>query len=722
MTVLPLAKRIVGYADEQSVAAGDDLAFCVSGDGGASYALSVHRLLGGASAPIGPPLRTERVADLGSFPLLPQVTTPGSYGVAEILGDHKLEAATVIVKVQPWLRSGDQAIVQLRGESDAIELGLDDSGRAYLDMPTGRLLGPLVPERPAWTTLVAAFDGARASLAVGTEAAWEVQDSPLGCTEAVQLQAVLIGAARGEEGSHRHFCGRIERPAVLRGYFEPDQAACLIGGQGVPSQDEALLLWEFSDSLDTWSVPGAGVLATPLVLHNAPKRAVRGSSWVDAEDWRQAPTQYSAIHFYSDSLEDCGWTKQASWQVPPQARSGFYAAHVVSGEDEDWIPFFVRCSPAQTPSDVLVVASTATYSAYANSRFWWEDPIQEVAQDRLVELGMEEQYLVLHPELGLSHYDAHADGSAVVFSSRRRPNLFMRPGHSRGESYASDLLLIAWLERLGLTYDVVTDEDLHFDALRGSETTLLDTYRVVLSGSHPEYLSVAMFDAFQQWVRSGGRFVYAGGNGFTSNVSWSAERPWLLENRTTGRLRADPEARRSEARHQLDGEPGLLMEDIGRATGSLWGVDFVTMGFDRAYPVRRSDQSYLPEFAFAFEGIGPRIFGGRGMFGGVIGQEWDNARRMLGTAGHFVLASSIDHSLIPEVLGSESPHHGDGVLHFVGEGAVFSAASMAWAGALHIDDYCNEAERFFRNVLTRFLDPAPIAQPVAAEGEPHADR
>lgn len=722
MTVLPLAKRIVGYANEHSVTAGDDIDFYVSGDGGAGYAVSVHRLLGGASAPAGPPLRTERLADLGSFPLLAQITTTGSYGVAEVLGDAKLEAATVIVHVQPWLRGGDQAIVQLRGKSNAIELGLDDSGRVYLDMPTGRLLGSLVPERPAWTTLVAAFDGARASLAVGTEAGWEVRECPPGCVEAVKLQAVFVAAARDEEGRHRHFCGRIQRPAVLRGYLEPGQAASLIGVPGGPVPDEALLLWEFSNALDTWSVPGAGALTTPLVLHNAPKRAVRGSTWIDAEDWQQAPTQYAAIHFYTDSLEDCEWTKQASWQVPPQARSGFYAAHVVSGEDEDWIPFFVRRSAAQPPSEVLVVASTATYSAYANSRFWWEDPIQEVAQDRLVELGVEEQYLVLHPELGLSHYDAHADGSAVVFSSRRRPNLFMRPGHSRGESYASDLLLIAWLERLGIAYDVVTDEDLHFNALRGTDAALLDAYHVTVSGSHPEYLSVVMFDAFHQWVRSGGRFVYAGGNGFTSNVSWSAERPWLLENRTTGRLRADIEARRSEARHQLDGEPGLLMEDIGRATGSLWGVDFVTMGFDRAYPVRRSDQSYSPEFAFAFEGIESRIFGGRGLFGGVIGQEWDNARRMLGAPQHFVLASSIDHSLIPEVLGSESPHHGDVVLYFVGEGAVFSAASMAWAGALHIDDYRNDAERFFRNVLTRFLDPAPIAQPAAAKKEPHADR
>lgn len=83
---------------------------------------------------------------------------------------------------------------------------------------------------------------------------------------------------------------------------------------------------------------------------------------------------------------------------------------------------------------LAVLASTATYAAYGNSRFWWEDPIQEIAQDRLVELGPEEQYLVTRPEFAPSNYDLHLDDTMVVFSSRRRPNLFMRPGHSRHET------------------------------------------------------------------------------------------------------------------------------------------------------------------------------------------------------------------------------------------------------------------------------------------------
>ena len=229
-----------------------------------------------------------------------------------------------------------------------------------------------------------------------------------------------------------------------------------------------------------------------------------------------------------------------------------YALRVEADGGEDWIPFFVQPAAGAPSARLAMLASTATYAAYGNSRFWWEDPIQEIAQDRLVELGPEEQYLVTHPELAPSNYDLHLDGTMVAFSSRRRPNLFMRPGHHRHEAYASDLYLIAWLERLGLDYDVFTDEDLHF-----AGPDLLAPYPVVISSSHPEYLSVVMHDSIRSWVVAGGRFLYLGGNGWTSDVTWHPERPWLMENRTTGRMRVtDTATLAAEAWNQGDREKG----------------------------------------------------------------------------------------------------------------------------------------------------------------------
>ena len=41
-------------------------------------------------------------------------------------------------------------------------------------------------------------------------------------------------------------------------------------------------------------------------------------------------------------------------------------------------------------------------------------------------------------------------------------------------------------------------------------------------------------------------------------------------------------------------------------------------------------------------------------------------------------------------------------------GGVFSASSIAWAGALSHDNYDNNVSRITENVVRRFLDPAPL--------------
>ena len=103
---------------------------------------------------------------------------------------------------------------------------------------------------------------------------------------------------------------------------------------------------------------------------------------------------------------------------------------VSSGSEQDFLPLFVRppwpgdappATPAAPAAKILLIAPTATYASYGNSRFWWENPIQEMVQDRLVEIGAEEQYLIAHPELGSSSYDCHLDGTDICYVSRRGP-------------------------------------------------------------------------------------------------------------------------------------------------------------------------------------------------------------------------------------------------------------------------------------------------------------
>ena len=135
----------------------------------------------------------------------------------------------------------------------------------------------------------------------------------------------------------------------------------------------------------------------------------------------------------------------------------------------------------------------------------------------------------------------------------------MRPGHVRREGYTSDLDLVAWLDQLDTGYDVVTDEDLH-RAGRG----LLQRYQVALTGTHPEYMSARMFDAIADWTAAGGRLMYLGGNGFSMNVNFDAERPWIMENRRVELWERDEEFQRSEAFNSTDGRRGGYFTASGR--------------------------------------------------------------------------------------------------------------------------------------------------------------
>src|SRR5579864_2700294 len=92
--------------------------------------------------------------------------------------------------------------------------------------------------------------------------------------------------------------------------------------------------------------------------------------------------------------------------------------------------------------------------------------------------------------------------------------------------FPADLSIIAWLEHMGHAYDVVTDEDLHREG-----EALLKPYRVVLSGTHPEYISESILDAIEDDIGGGGRFIYLGGNGYYWNVGYHKDDPWCMEVR-----------------------------------------------------------------------------------------------------------------------------------------------------------------------------------------------
>ncbi len=75
---------------------------------------------------------------------------------------------------------------------------------------------------------------------------------------------------------------------------------------------------------------------------------------------------------------------------------------------------------------------------------------------------------------------------------------------------------------------MIADEDVHTEGV-----SALAPYRVIVTGTHPEYRSTAMLDALETWLRQGGRLLYLGGNGFYWRVAFSNAWPGAIERRRT---------------------------------------------------------------------------------------------------------------------------------------------------------------------------------------------
>ena len=134
--------------------------------------------------------------------------------------------------------------------------------------------------------------------------------------------------------------------------------------------------------------------------------------------------------------------------------------------------------------------------------------------------------------------------------------------------FPADLSIIGWLEHhYKDEYEILTDEDVHLEGLDA-----LKPYNCVLSGTHPEYTSEKMLDAFEDYVAEGGRFIYMGGNGFYWVVGHYENEPWCLEVRKLDAGMRAWAAKPGEYYMQTTGERGGLWRMRGRAPQKFSGV------------------------------------------------------------------------------------------------------------------------------------------------------
>jgi len=534
--------------------------------------------------------------------------------------------------------------------------------------------------------------------------------------------AALIAAWQDPIGGTKaHFDGRIEAPALYSGALSGNALSGIAHPFEIPLS--ALGGWDFSRHIGSADVADVSGNEAHGRCVNIPTRAVTGHSWCgQTADWRTRPDLYGAVHFHSDDLENCVWATDVVWRIPPETRSGVYAARLTTDHGaEDFVPLFILPAKGKGGAPLAFLASTFTYLAYANSHHGYEDPLSEPAYGRLLVLDRTDLFLKERRDLGVSLYDRHRDGSGSCYSSAKRPILNMRPKR-RIWNFNADLHIIDWLEESGIEYDVITDDVLHEE-----QAELLRPYRCVMTGSHPEYHTARMLDAIEQWLCAGGRLIYTGGNGFYWRVATHDAHPGVIEVRRGEAGTRCFEMPAGERHNQFDGEFGGLWRSNGRAPQRLVGVGFVAEGFDSCHWYERTLGSFDRRAAFIFAGVSEQErIGDFGVLGGAAGLELDATDAVLGTPVHaLVLARSTGHSNVylvtveemvsthPAVDGLDNPLVRAELVFFEtpSGGAVFSTGSIAWAASLSHQSYDNNVAHITSNVVRRFLDPTPFSLP-----------
>ena len=713
--------KLTGYTNRWGQKQGAALRFHVSSAGGAPFRLRFVRHICADPNPEGPGYEeVEMPSPLPStIPGQEQGAWAGSFARADGLalppGSITLRATiwpttptkglqgVVSVDLPGWFfalaigpRGGAIARVTSAGRSITAEVAAPLMARHWYDLeatigPDGTITLAQRPHKPLKDA--------------GTATAKGATPCPGGPARAF---IAALPPAGGNPRASAHCNGKIEAPAIHAG-------------------KSTVAAWDFSKGIPTQTAYDTGPQQAHAALAALPTRAMTGSNWTGAvHDWKSDPTQYGAIHFHDDDQGDLGWAETFALTIPASWPSGFYAAHIRNDQGEDYIPFFVR--PAKPSSDVAFLVPTYTYQIYGNfAREGRGAELRERAQARGALLETPD----MNPQFGLSCYNHHSDGSGVSLVSMFRPQLdtrprqmaHMDPAHPHGsgtQRIGCDSYFIHWLHHEGIAHDVITDHDLHEEAVDA-----LSPYRVVIAAQHPEYHSDRMMQALEDYLSQGGRLMYLGGNGFYWRAEPSEHAPGALELRRAESGIRTWEALPGESYNQFGGGYAGLWRRIGRPAHKLVGNGFSCQGLHRGFPYTFTDGIQNPRVAFMTKGLAPtpgQAFGERGhQGGGAAGHELDSVNFKYGSPEHtLIVAKGIviheDYGWVNEdmlthrhPLPQEDWACADACFFETpAGGAVFSVGSMTWAGSLPIP---GTLRTLTTNVLKRFMDPQKFDWP-----------
>ncbi len=743
--------ELIGYTDKLSVAPGESIHFKISTEL-PSYQAMIVRLIHGDENPKGPGFKEEVITSPANrtYRGRKQVAHCGSYVLVQ---DHERLRELKNLTLQAWICPSMPEAGHLQGllskwwasqpvgyglflgPNGDLELRIGDEAGDIHHLHTGRAL-----QANQWYFVAATVDADKGGVSLYQHplSLFPLHDESVAVQESIptygpgRSDAPLLMAASSSEriGDNRVvgqglYNGKLENPRIIARALQREEIELLKREAPLAEvgQRDLVAAWDFSTNVATSTITDTGRNQLHGVAINMPARAVTGHNWSGRNfDYQHSPSEYGAIHFHEDDLDDAGWETDFTLRVPTDLRSGIYAARLEADDQEDHIPFFVRPRKGAGRASVVLLIPTMTYLAYANERM-------EYSRRRASFMGISsrrlnhdplDRYLAEHPEFSSSLYDYHADGSGYFYSSRLRPITILRPKYLKWAEggprhFATDLYLVDWLEQKRFDYDVITDEDLHAEG-----KDLLQSYRVVLTGAHPEYYTATMLTAMEQYLCQGGCLMYLGGNGFYWVTSVSPEKPHVIEVRRGHSDARAWESAPGECYHSSTGEMGGLWRHRGRSPNKLVGVGCAAVGWGTTSPgyVRTRESSH-ERVAFIFEGVqDDEIIGNFGLaMGGAAADELD--RLDYQPAHALVLASSTGHSdhyqqILEDILelkssraygGSANPDVRADMVYFETphHGLVFSVGSISWCGSLSHNHYDSNVSRITENVLRKFL-------------------
>lgn len=490
-----------------------------------------------------------------------------------------------------------------------------------------------------------------------------------------QLRSTASGALFGEIPPGRY------RATLARDGYGAKRCDIFVGGAG-PHHFRLLSERCYGYAWPKWARSGDRVafrVSSPeayrlvLVRHGAAAEEVALLGWID-EHGPRVTVQLTPDGDYTQS--GVGWFDSGSLDAPE--RSGLYYLH---GETESGTRFSfpLVVAPAEPRSDIVVLASTNTWTAYNN----FGGRSNYINATRLPPTP------TVFARTDLDRYRAGTSSEHAAPDAAYHPLSFARPeplnqidrmerpenpirGRQPSHLAAAEWRLLAWMEREGYAYDLYAEAQLHDGTLD------LDRYRVLVLNTHPEYWSRAMFARVKRWVDDGGgRMLYLGGNGLDCEVAF--------EDGDTLRFLTQDE----------DPAQGLesRMHRTYAPTASLLGVVFTEAGAMAGAPYRVVDSEH---WAFAGTGLSSGdLFGAASLQercpGGASGHETDK-RSASSPAGTLLLAKGLNK----DDGGAELVYY-----ETASGGAVFSAGSITWPAALLVD---RAVARITANVLDRFVD------------------